>query len=176
MNELYHHGILGQRKGRRRFQNYDGTLTPEGKIRYAKRRHHYENGSESSAKKVNPRSEAKKMTDEELKKKIERLRNEKDYVQLYDQLNPKKQSAVKKYLKDAGGQLAREVTNRAITKLVSSVFGDNNKDGNKNLSNIITEVSDSVDLSSLTDSQLQAYANRVANLTKILDNRKKMKN
>ena len=33
-SELYHHGIKGQRWGVRRFQNPDGTLTPEGKIRY----------------------------------------------------------------------------------------------------------------------------------------------
>ena len=34
-NELYHHGIKGMRWGVRRYQNKDGTLTPEGKIRYA---------------------------------------------------------------------------------------------------------------------------------------------
>ena len=33
-NELYHHGIKGQRWGVRRFQNEDGTLTAEGKRRY----------------------------------------------------------------------------------------------------------------------------------------------
>lgn len=31
---LEHHGILGQKKGNRRFQNEDGSLTPEGRIRY----------------------------------------------------------------------------------------------------------------------------------------------
>lgn len=34
--ELYHHGILGQKWGVRRYQNEDGTLTDEGKIRYGK--------------------------------------------------------------------------------------------------------------------------------------------
>lgn len=33
-NALQHHGILGQKWGRRRFQNTNGTLTAEGKARY----------------------------------------------------------------------------------------------------------------------------------------------
>ena len=34
MNELYHHGILGQKWGVRRYQYEDGSYTPEGKKRY----------------------------------------------------------------------------------------------------------------------------------------------
>lgn len=34
--ELVHHGIKGQKWGRRRFQNPDGSLTPAGKARYSK--------------------------------------------------------------------------------------------------------------------------------------------
>ena len=32
-SELYHHGILGQRWGIRRYQNEDGTLTDAGRRR-----------------------------------------------------------------------------------------------------------------------------------------------
>lgn len=35
-NELYHHGILGQKWGIRRYQNPDGSLTPAGRKRYMK--------------------------------------------------------------------------------------------------------------------------------------------
>lgn len=34
-NELYHHGVPGQRWGVRRYQNEDGSLTPEGEKRYS---------------------------------------------------------------------------------------------------------------------------------------------
>lgn len=36
MEELYHHGIKGQKWGVRRYQNEDGTLTDAGKKHYAK--------------------------------------------------------------------------------------------------------------------------------------------
>lgn len=34
--ELYHHGVKGQKWGRRRYQNEDGSLTPAGQKRYNK--------------------------------------------------------------------------------------------------------------------------------------------
>ena len=36
VNELQHHGILGQKWGVRRYQNKDGSLTPAGKRREEK--------------------------------------------------------------------------------------------------------------------------------------------
>ena len=34
LDELVHHGVKGQKWGRRRYQNADGSLTPAGKQRY----------------------------------------------------------------------------------------------------------------------------------------------
>lgn len=53
--ELYHHGILGQRWGVRRFQNKDGTLTSEGKQHYNK----------SKAKSENEDSKEKGLTEQQ---------------------------------------------------------------------------------------------------------------
>lgn len=41
-NELIHSGIKGQKWGRRRYQNYDGTLTSAGKVRYASKEYREE--------------------------------------------------------------------------------------------------------------------------------------
>ena len=51
-NELYHHGILGQRWGIRRFQNPDGSLTDAGK-------RHYEKADQKWAARKRKKSQAK---------------------------------------------------------------------------------------------------------------------
>lgn len=71
--ELYHHGIKGQRWGVRHYQNPDGSLTEAGKNRYAKsdRRHSLKN--------------RRNLSDDELRKRINRLKLEKEYKQLSDE-------------------------------------------------------------------------------------------
>ena len=46
IRELYHDGIKGMKWGIRRYQNYDGTLTEEGRLRYNK--NYSENRAEGS--------------------------------------------------------------------------------------------------------------------------------
>lgn len=53
-NELYHHGVKGQKWGVRKYQNPDGSLTPEGKKRYNK----------SYAKKIDDAIERRQKVDE----------------------------------------------------------------------------------------------------------------
>ena len=68
-NELYHFGIRGMKWGVRRYQNRDGKSTSLGKKRKA-------------ANEDNKKDDIKNMTDEELRKKVNRLQMERQYSQL----------------------------------------------------------------------------------------------
>ena len=123
--ELYHHGILGMKWGVRRFQNPDGSLTAEGKIRYRydekKGKYVKRSGSEvrklrkeakkkaaaAAAKKIRSPREKKitEMTDKQLEKYIKRMQLEKQAIGLRNDVNnmdpkplTKGQQFVKKYI------------------------------------------------------------------------------
>lgn len=67
---LVHYGIAGQRWGIRRYQNEDGTLTEEGKLRY--------NEGQPESETWN-KGEAKYLTDRELQRRNNRLNQERQY-------------------------------------------------------------------------------------------------
>jgi hypothetical protein len=66
-NERYlvHHGILGQKWGVRRYQNYDGSLTPAGKARYDTS---YGRGKDYKAKKKSLKEEYRRRNNKIIEK------------------------------------------------------------------------------------------------------------
>ena len=79
MNELHHHGIKGMRWGVRRYQNPDGSRTALGKKRESSR-----NDKEKKARKADVKNR-RTMSDTDLKKRIERMKLEKEYKTLADE-------------------------------------------------------------------------------------------
>ena len=143
-DELYHHGVKGQRWGTRRYQNKDGTLTPRGRKRAEKLRNEYlaitgkkqlrgDNHKKSSSTDSSTKPKTKsvsEMSDDELRKAITR----KQLEQQYSQLNPKKVSAGKKFvdkvLLPAATQAGKDALQTYMTKQFKKALGVQNE-GNK---------------------------------------------
>lgn len=102
-DDLYHWGIKGMKWGVRRYQNADGSLTSAGKKR----------------KKANYSDEAKSMSTEELRRKVNRLNNE----QRYAELTKSSSSAVSK-TSDGVERITRSAVD--INKIYKATAGDNN--------------------------------------------------
>ena len=69
-NFIEHHGILNMKWGRRRFQNPDGTLTPEGKIRYSREKRKQAAKNLKKARKIREANKKKEMKLAKKKAKI----------------------------------------------------------------------------------------------------------
>lgn len=135
MNEQYlvHYGILGMKWGIRRYQNKDGTLTPAGKKRKAKLRaelDQLENGNKENNFSKKTFRHVSSMSDEELKSRLSRMRNEAEYIRLRDQISPKKKSRVKKVLADIAENTVKTLSSKAVKKIANNLFGDS--DNKKN--------------------------------------------
>ena len=130
MNELYHHGIKGQKWGVRRYQNKDGSLTNAGRKRL-KKGHASNEGTDSynkSSTKSSSTKTVKDMSDDELRQAINRLQLE----QQYKNLSPKNVSKGKKFvdtvkndvLKPAAIDMGKQVAKSLMTKGVNSLIKD----------------------------------------------------
>ena len=120
-DELYHHGVLGQRWGFRRYQNPDGTLTPAGRRRANKLAEKYAKvtGKKLIIKKRSVQGNEKQkpktiseMSDQEIQAKINRMRLEDTYMSMIASRAPKPQvSRGKKFINN----IKRNVIAPALT-------------------------------------------------------------
>lgn len=152
MNELYHHGIKGQKHGIRLYQNKDGSLTPLGRIRYRKMRSERSGdqpATNAAGEKAASSAPAKpreyitnrrnlrrldltRMDDATLTKLKQRLQLEQDVTKLIDSLSPKKKSVVKNAVNKAVSSLANATLNGMSTRLNRAIAGTNGQDQKKN--------------------------------------------
>lgn len=97
-NFVSHSGIKGQTWKLRRFQNPDGSLTPEGRERYRKMRQAREGKTEEKPEAPKPKK-VTEMTDDELREKINRINLEKSYYEA-EKNRLSNMAEVKKYAPD----------------------------------------------------------------------------
>lgn len=76
--ELFHWGVKGMKWGVRRYQNKDGSLTPRGR----KRQKELSADEKERAARKNDLKNRRTLSDADLKKKIERLKMEKEFKNL----------------------------------------------------------------------------------------------
>lgn len=121
MNELQHHGILGQKWGIRRFQNSDGTLTEAGKNRYEKASEKERRKQAIREKKADSRNRST-MTEEELRKKIQKLQMEKQLRELTnEEIYPGKKAAMNVLQSIGTKVITTAVTGAALYGLKAAV-------------------------------------------------------
>ena len=113
MNELYHHGIKGQKWGVRRFQNPDGTLTDAGKRRSRAEDRAVRN--ESKKQRMWNAKNASQLSDKELTDQILRLQREKQLKDLTDQTVAPGRKHTKDLLTRFGDQALSAAVTAAVT-------------------------------------------------------------
>lgn len=103
---LAHYGIKGQKWGDRRFQNEDGSLTPEGRRRYGLK------------------SDYSNMSDKELQEAISTKRTQNQYVDLMTEGPRKKKQEISNFIKTASStaKSANDLADKTVYEKARSGF------------------------------------------------------
>ena len=132
--ELYHHGVPGQKWGVRRYQYKDGSLTPAGRRRANKLKDEYtrltgkrliRRPAKAATSKGNDsdKRSVKDMSDAELREKTNRLNLENNYndaVRRMNELNPQQVSKGKKFTKKVMSEVIEPAVTDVSKQLVKS--------------------------------------------------------
>ena len=151
---LIHYGILGMKWGVRRYQNKDGSLTSAGKKRYSN------NDDIKDAPQKNteePKNKSvKDMSDEELRREVNRMQLEQSYLRMTGQniekgksaaeiaLGKMKESFVSTVAQKSGQILAERLVNSMLGVKDNKDNKDNSSKNNNSNKNDIKEVKDSL--------------------------------
>ena len=129
-SQLYHHGILGMKWGVRIFQNKDGSLTSDGK-RHLEQNSKAKQGNNKKKKghTTNKGKSINELSDDELRKRINRLELEKRY----EALSKKEQKAkmfdgkrfVTQVLENSGKVVATQLSTYVMGNMVNKVAQKN---------------------------------------------------
>ena len=160
--ELYHHGILGQKWGVRRYQNPDGSLTAEGKLRYkvdpktgkykklnyreqkrARAKYEAEKKAEAAKRNKSPREKKiTELTDKQLDKYINRMQKEERAIQLRNSINkldPRPLTRGERFMNLMMDEVViptvREVGKEALKRMLNNALKTNNGNNNSNKNN-----------------------------------------
>ena len=119
-NELYHHGVKGQKWGIRRYQNEDGTLTPAGQKKKLKQQ------KKAEKKELIRRL---KNVDPELAKNKQTMRAAYDYhnlsgLQFAAKYQTTKRTFAKRYVKTKGNTYALGLKKAARAALIVAYSND----------------------------------------------------
>ena len=172
---MIHSGIKGQKRGVRRYQNKDGTWTPEGKRRRAAREGYSSDSSNKNSKddKSKAKNDLSNMTDDELRSHINRMQLEDQYRQYLAKTNPKKKSKATEIMAKLTENAVMTIGNKAIEAMANKIF-QKSKPKKK-----------PIDLDSLTPEKLKsmnkeeldevnAYADAMNKAKKIVDKSEKI--